>query len=267
MNRLSTACAISAAFFVAVSAQTWGLDFPWEKDNTAASPAAPATPPKITPVPVPPTVPADIPKPVTVRKAADANTLLKALGNATELKRLLDEGANVNTQDANGDTLLINAAGEGYTDSVRLLLEYNADIKLADKKMNTAMHAANCPAKNKPWHGLEIMKMLLEHGADMNARDSNDMTPIFWAVMFDHLDGVRFLAEKGAQVTIVNNNKQTLLHLAASQTDNVELAAYLIQCGININAKNTFDETALVRAEGKGNEKLAGFLRSKGATE
>jgi ankyrin repeat protein len=62
-----------------------------------------------------------------------------------------------------GETALHLAAGEGHLEIVKLLLEHGADVN-AKTAYETALHLAAGEGH------LEIVKLLLEHGADVNAK-------------------------------------------------------------------------------------------------
>ena len=57
---------------------------------------------------------------------------------------------------------------------------------------------------------LEIVKYLLQAGADVESRNEDGSTPLFGAVMFGHEDIVRELIENGADVTVTDNSGNDL---------------------------------------------------------
>lgn len=59
-----------------------------------------------------------------------------------------------------------------------------------------------------------IVQMLLEYGADVNARDMLKMTALHWAVERCHKDSVSILLAHGADVTAVNKFDKTPLDIA-----------------------------------------------------
>lgn len=67
---------------------------------------------------------------------------------------IIKKGANVNYQNTKGETALIRAVMKGAKDNVKILIENNADINLKDKNGNTAMDYAQKSNYN------EIVKIL-----------------------------------------------------------------------------------------------------------
>jgi ankyrin repeat protein len=93
---------------------------------------------------------------------------------------LLAHGANVDGANANGDTPLIVAAGNGGNRDqseneiavVKLLLEHGAKVNAANDLKITALHIA-------AFRGyLESIKILLAHGADRQAHNTYGETPV-----------------------------------------------------------------------------------------
>ena len=82
--------------------------------------------------------------------------------------------APANAQRAHRQTPLMIAAHEGTTAAARLLLKRGATVGLRDSSGNTALHAAASTWWNE---NTEFVSLLLENGADPNARNARDRTP------------------------------------------------------------------------------------------
>jgi ankyrin repeat protein len=67
------------------------------------------------------------------------------------------------------------------------LLEYGAVVGVQDSSKNTPLHAASASGK------VDIMRWLLDHGADPNARNSSSWTPLYRAVYDIRLETVQAL--------------------------------------------------------------------------
>jgi ankyrin repeat protein len=126
-----------------------------------------------------------------VANGADVNGIGYESGNAVilasykaqveKLKRLIDHGANVNQPAVDdGRTALHVAAGWGYQGEgslaiIRLLLEYGARIDARDLRGQTPLHWAVQEGN------IDAVKILVREGADGNVRDINGKTPIDYA--------------------------------------------------------------------------------------
>ena len=112
----------------------------------------------------------------------------------------------------------------GQSELVRLLLENGADPEERDIMNRTALHhAARHP---------RVVRVLVEANADPNARDRFDNTPLHMATI--DYDSVRLLIEAGANVNAGNNINRTPLDIALRQGTsrrNREIVQMLIEAG------------------------------------
>jgi len=119
------------------------------------------------------------------RKAGDLGYtplhLATMRGNTAAVELLLRAGAEVNIGMESGSTPLMFASLNGHCDIVEALLRGGADVNGPDTHGRTPLHAAAAGIGGGK-HALRIVSLLLEHGADANARDSQTQcTPLFWA--------------------------------------------------------------------------------------
>lgn len=104
------------------------------------------------------------------------------------VKPLLDHGANIESRDENGATLLIIATLEHDPALVRLLLQRGAKVDAALPDGETALF----------WADAKSAALLLKHGANINARSSQGGTPLQFAEMRGDEATVKLLRKAGA---------------------------------------------------------------------
>lgn len=81
----------------------------------------------------------------------------------------------MNKRDPLGSTALLYAYEKGARDIVKLLIEGGADITQANNAGQTPLHFAAKSAHK------EIMRLLIESGGDINATDKTGKTPLIYA--------------------------------------------------------------------------------------
>ena len=109
-------------------------------------------------------------------------------------------------------------------DVVRLLIEKGADANAEDKYKRTPLHLAAMSGH------LEVVRLLTGKGADATAEDTNKRTPLLLAAKNGHLDVVGLLIEKGADVAAKDKHRRTPLLLAA-ENSHLEVVRLLIEEG------------------------------------
>ncbi|MBO9493073.1 ankyrin repeat domain-containing protein [Thalassotalea sp. G20_0] len=107
---------------------------------------------------------------------------------------------------------LICAADRGSYEVSRVLLEYGADPQVRGCSNWTALHWAAWEYKIQ---SVMLLKCLLDHGADINARNSRGYTPLCNVVIGDNPPADNILLSEGADPNIRNQSGQTTLEVAA----------------------------------------------------
>ena len=69
---------------------------------------------------------------------------------------------------------------------------------------------------------VDIVKQLLDSGAEVNAQDSSGETPLMLAVTCEHLELVRILLEHGADKSVANQDGCTVLDMEGLSEDMIQ---------------------------------------------
>jgi uncharacterized protein len=146
------------------------------------------------------------------------NDLIDALltEDLTLLIELLEAGCDVNAQDEEGRTALIQATIYNNVEAVQILIEHGANVNTRDFfGGNAALHFA---AKN---YSIELLQLLLKNKAEIDIKDINGYTPLSKAVLNSSGKGqaIQLLLLHGADRNSKNNQDVSPLELANSITD------------------------------------------------
>ncbi len=105
-------------------------------------------------------------------------------------------GIDIEARASNSNNALMIAAYRGNEPAFDILLKKGAAI---NRSGWTPLHYAAAGGKNK------IVQILLERGADIDARSPNHTTPVMVAAYEGHFYTVKLLLERGADVTLQND--------------------------------------------------------------
>ncbi|CAH0553399.1 unnamed protein product [Brassicogethes aeneus] len=183
-------------------------------------------------------------------------------GDVGTVRKLLTEGRSVHETSEEGESLLSLACSAGYFELAQVLLAMHANVEDRGIKgeCTPLMEAASAGH-------LDIVKLLVAHGADVNAQSTSGNTPLMYGCAGGHTEVVKFLLENGANVEDHNENGHTPLMEAAS-AGHVGLAKILLMHGAGINThSNEFKESALTLACYKGHLDMVRFLLEAGADQ
>lgn len=137
-----------------------------------------------------------------------------------ELARLLiDYGIETYGEDFDLNELLSDAVliSPSHVGTIKLLLDRGADPDWFYNNFATVLHSASAKGD------LETMEALLDAGAKVDIRDFNGATPLFEAVALDDLAPARLLLQHGANTHIWNSNGKSVIDLAESNPEMLEL--------------------------------------------
>jgi ankyrin repeat protein len=164
---------------------------------------------------------------------------------------LLDHGADVHTQNVDGQTSLhqVSLGPEYYGRSdhhrlAQLMLDRGADVNARDKYQATPLHSACYMSK------LETTRVLLSHGVDIHARNAQGQTPLHvvshgvrYNDEISEPDLVELLLSRGADVNTQDNDQATPFLLACFCLK-PRTAEKLLQNGADVNAVNIHGQNA-----------------------
>jgi ankyrin repeat protein len=189
-------------------------------------------------------------------------SLLDALDSGDteeEIAQMLDSGVPIEVRDDTGQSPLMCAVRRGRPEVVKLLLSKNAEVDARDKDMNT-------PLMRAAWRGsLEIVKLLIAAKANVNARDAGKYTPLIQTFGRDtHIEIARLLLDSGADVNASTSWGSTVLGDAAKD-GNERMVELLLARGASINRSEHDGYTALSRAAMNGHDRVVEILLAHGA--
>jgi ankyrin repeat protein len=154
---------------------------------------------------------------------------------------LLDAGATIHCQDPLGDTPLCLASQGGCFWMVRHCLDHGAIIEHRNKNGDTPLLLAT----NSSYFHLEIVELLLQRGASVDARGGTDgCTPLYLAAFYGRLEFARLLLDHGADINSQNHNGETPL-LRATNKKHWELVELLLGRGADFEHRNSAGRSPL----------------------
>ena len=148
---------------------------------------------------------------------------------------------------------LENDTGE---EVVKLLCEIGVDLE-KDHDGKTALHLAIRGNKmiigSDEFHeNPRIVKILLEHGASVHAKDDYGHAPLHKACGNGNLEIVQALIQHNADVNVLDDMRRTPLHHACWD-ETAEIVQILLDHGASVHAKDCYGNTPLHKACGSGN--------------
>ncbi len=157
----------------------------------------------------------------------------------------------------NGDSPLI--AAYGFPSFVKLLLEAgaNANFRSRDPGMSPLLQAA---IREKE----DIVQILLQHGATIEAHDRNKCTALLYATRRCNIAACRILLDAGAQPNTYDSEGITPL-MSAAEAGSVDIVRLLLKRKANVNWTSDLSWSALTLAAKQGNLEVVQLLMTHGA--
>ena len=184
---------------------------------------------------------------------------LECYGDVIETDQLATIVSRTTKKNVHHATALWAACTGGHLEIAKLLVSHGADV-------NRTTLTRSTPLRGASFHGfLEVMEFLLEHGANINTPNCIGQSPLCIAAMRGELEAVRYLLTKGADVEQTTINGYTVMHLAAAK-GKVQVVKLLLDHGVSpmFSPANPYNENyipcPLFLAASTGNEETVKLL-------
>ena len=156
------------------------------------------------------------------------------------------------------DTLTIHeAAATGLLEQTQAMIQDEPDL------LDSISDHGFTPLGIATHFGKEdVVRFLLTAGADANIYSQNgyNVYPLHAAVGSAFVNITKMLIEVGAEVNVFQSSRTTPLHLA-SQNGDIELIILLLEHGAHVEAKNDMGKTAADLAAERGHHDIADILK------
>ncbi len=198
-------------------------------------------------------------------------------------------GIDVNLRDGYGMTALMWAAGRGYANIASLLIENGADIEAGNDLLS--VRAIECletggddfvwneerlgllhANKRHGWTALiwaarngqsEIVSLLLDGGANVNAITKDGFTALVHAIDNGHQETAHLLLKRGADPNLVEDNCSPAVSLAAGHGF-VDLVRAILDRGGDVSSLDNWGHDALCSAVAKNQAEVLELLLKRG---
>ena len=187
-------------------------------------------------------------------------------GRPAAVAFLLESGADISANNATGSTAVMEAAYMGLPRTVETLLEHGADVTIKRRlDNNTALHLAVRNASKVACDGScdggcynKVIQLLLSRGADVNATNSKNQTPLDKAVNQRDKKTIDLLRAHGA--ILYKPNKDMLQQYSEYFDPDPEATATLLSDSLSLaESKDLSPSTTrtMTQTEDVGGDDLA----------
>ncbi|XP_068428911.1 ankyrin repeat domain-containing protein 50 [Clinocottus analis] len=196
-------------------------------------------------------------------RAYDGHSALSAAlleGHVEVAELLMRRGADTDVRDAEGRPLLYLLVLEDRLEKANLLIEKGGvPLESRDSEGRTALHVAS-------WQGcVEMVDLLLKHGANPNAQDTEGRPPIHSVAWTGHAEvGHRLLKTSGVVIDLPCHQRATALSIAA-QEGHANIVAMLLERGANPNHMDKYGRSPVKVAGKHRHFNIVRLLESYGA--
>ncbi|KAG8193909.1 hypothetical protein JTE90_011464 [Oedothorax gibbosus] len=173
------------------------------------------------------------------------------------VQKLLSEPATVSIDI---EYQLLEAAKAGDTEVVKRILSSHLPVvncRDVDGRQSTPLHFA------AGYNRVSVVEYLLQHGADVHAKDKGGLVPLHNACSYGHYEVAELLVKFGANVNVADLWKFTPLHEAAAK-GKYEIVKLLLKHGADPSKKNRDSHTPLDLVK-EGDQDVGDLLRGDSA--
>lgn len=178
------------------------------------------------------------------------------------VKAALAHGADVNTKDKRGRSLLLIATIDKQVEMVKLLVSYKADVNAQDSQLDSPFLYAGASGQTG------LVKLFLDHGARFDVFNRYNGTALIPACERGFVETVKVLVKtKDFPVNHVNRLGWTALMEAVILGNGTEKYQEIVQLlkdnGADVSIPDHHGKTPLQHAESLGFTEIANILRSE----
>lgn len=165
------------------------------------------------------------------------NIIWSCSSKLDDVKKIMKMGADPEARDNDGRTALLLASAAGHYHIVKFLISESVDVNAADNEGITAMHLAIDNSNSS-------ILLLAKAGADVNSQDNKGRTPLMLACKIGKVGAVKNLCDLGADATIDNPYKQSLIWLVVESAISIfpsnalQMIRAIIKAGANVDVKD-----------------------------
>ncbi|MDD3469930.1 MAG: ankyrin repeat domain-containing protein [Thermoguttaceae bacterium] len=183
------------------------------------------------------------------------------LGRVEVVQKMLRDGVSATQKDENGNTALHLAAQRGFVEVMKVLLDAGADPNATNTVNNTALLSAVSNLQSE-----EVVALLLKYGAKIpTSYDSTGgNTELHFAARCGNSDTCELLLDAGADINARNGQGETALFFAIDSKDS-ETTQFLIDRGADVRVQDNLERTPLCHAANVGDLSVIGTLIAAGA--
>jgi len=164
-------------------------------------------------------------------------------GDLETIRQHIKAGSDINVlEPSRASTPLITAAFLGNTEAAKILINAGADLDYQNADGSTALHTAAAFGKT------EAAKILIEAGADLNYKNNAGSTALHTAAFFCREEIVEALLAKGADKTLKNKAGQTAFEIVEAPFEDVKVVYDAIGAGLKpLGLKLDYDHIKTAR--------------------